>query len=167
MWDGSKFQKPATAASRNVAGNKQIKMRLLIIGLIYFGTILNAIGQEIKIERSTEKELLISPFPLHSVREFTDNRYIAIKMIELKTIIGPHPDSVGQEVVLSDFLLLVKERSDDKADESTNFWVKGQFYNPRDFKFSKADKSLTFKHGTIKNSKTTTLIVSTKEIKIK
>lgn len=135
--------------------------------MVHFGLILNAFGQSVMIERSTEKDLLISPYELHSVREFTDSKYIGIKVIEQWTAIGPHPDSVGQEAVLSDLLLLVKERFDeDKPDESTNFWIKGQFYKPGDFKFSKTDKSLTFKHGTVINSKTTTLLISAREIKI-
>jgi hypothetical protein len=143
-------------------------MRLLIIGLFYFGTILNVAGQSVKIERVTEKDILISPYELNSVRRFTDIKYITFKVIEQWTAIGAHPDSVGQEVMLSDFLFVVRERfDDDRPDESSNFWVKGKFYNPRDFKFNKADKSLTFKHGSVPKSKTTTLFVSTREIKIK
>ena len=143
-------------------------MRQLIIILIYLGTILNVIGQDIKIEKSTEKDLLISPYHLTSVREFSDSSHLAIKIIELRKNIGPHPDEVGQEVVLSNFLLLVKERFDDgRKDAATNFWINGKFYNPRDFKFIKADKLLIFKYGTDKNVKTATLIVSSKDIKIK
>jgi hypothetical protein len=145
-------------------------MRQLILGLIYFGTILTTFGQDVKIERSTEKGLLISPDPIYKVRTFTDKRYIGIKVIELHNLIGVHPDpdSVDQEVALSDFLLLVKERFDNNGpDASANFWVKGKFYNPRDFNFRNEDKSLSFKHGPIRKPKTTTLIISTKEIKLK
>ncbi len=145
-------------------------MRQLIFGLIYLGTILNTLGQDVKIERSTEKTLLISPDPIHKVRTFTDKRYIGIKVIELQNLIGEHPDpdSVDQQVVFSDFLFLVKERFDDnRPDASVNFWVKGKFYNPRDFKFRNADKSLTFKHGPVRKPRSTTLVISTKEIKIK
>lgn len=145
-------------------------MRQLILGLIYFGTILTTFGQDVKIERSTEKELLISPDPIHKVRTFTDKRYIGIKVIELQNIIGVHPDpdSLDQEVVFSDFLFLVKERFDDnRPDATAKYWVKGKFYNPRDFNFRNADKSLSFKHGPVRKPKSTTLVISTKEIKLK
>jgi hypothetical protein len=118
----------------------------------YFLAIIYAIGQDVRVERSTEKNLRISPREIYSVKEFSDSSSIGIKLIELHTVIGPHPEFRGQEVVLSDLLLLVKERSDDRPDASTDYWVRGQFYNPRDFRFNKLDKSLTFKHGTEKNS---------------
>ena len=142
-------------------------MKLLLTGfIIYSGIILNALGQNVKIERSNEKDLLISPHDIDAVRSFTDSSHISIKLIQVGNTIGAHPDNVG-DAVLSDLLLLVKERFDNKPDVSVNFWVKGQFYNPRDFKFKKADKSLSFRHGSEKNAKSTILIISTDGIEVK
>lgn len=140
--------------------------QLIITGICLLAAICGS-GQNIKVERSTEKNLLIPPQDIDAVRSFTDSSYLAIKLIQMGTTIGQHPDIVGQDALLSDLLLLVRERFDDKLPVSANFWIKGQFYNPRDYTFRKADKSLTFRHGSEKDVKSTTLFISTNGIKVK
>jgi hypothetical protein len=142
-------------------------MRRLIITIIFILTTIYAIGQSVKIERATEEKLLISPHGIDEVRTFTDSSYIMIKLIEMEKIIANHPDNFDEDAIFSDFLLLVRERFDDKPNSSANFWVKGQFYNPRDYKFKKVDRSLTFRHGTDTNVKSTTLYISAGDIKVK
>lgn len=145
-------------------------MKVLIITFLACCiTIHHVTAQDVKIERGTDKELLVSPYALNAVMDFTDSSSIAIKLIEFGNLIGAHPDDRLQEVVLSDILLIVKER-DVKAntqDSVGNFWVRGHFYNPRNYKFNPTDKSITFQHGTSKNGKTTTMIISTRDIRLK
>lgn len=138
-------------------------MKQLIVVLTYFSAIINSAGQEIKVERATMKELFVSAYSLHAVNEFKGGQ-IAIKLIETHSITG-HSDNQSQDAVVSDFLLIVKEITGENP-TNADFWVRGQFYNPRNFKFDPTDKSLSFQHGD-KKTKTTTLIISTKEIKVK
>src|SRR5690606_3088860 len=139
-------------------------MRRLILLIAYFGTIHSSTGQEIKIERATTKDLLISAYSLHSVTKFS-GRQIAIKLIEVQSITR-HPDNDSQDATVSNLLLMVKELTDDKT-SSADFWVRGHFFNPKNFKFNPTDKVLTFQHGTEKNTKTTDLIIGTSGIRVK
>jgi hypothetical protein len=147
-----------------ISGTDKQYMRRLILTLACFGTILSSTGQEIKIEKATSKDLLVSAYSLHSVTEF-NGRQIAIKLVEVQSI-TKHPDNDSQDATVSDLLLIVKELTDDKT-SSADFWVKGQFFNPKYFKFDPNDKVLSFQHGTENNTKTINLIIGTKEIKIK
>ena len=139
-------------------------MRRLILTIAYFGTVLSSTGQEIKIERATAKDLLVSAYSLHSVTEF-NGRQISVKLIEVQSI-RKHPDNDSQDATISDLLLIIRELTDDKT-SMANFWVRGQFFNPKNFEFNPADKVLSFQHGTEKNPKSTKLVIGTKGIKVK
>jgi hypothetical protein len=108
--------------------------------------------------------VLVSAHALHSVSEFNGS-HIAIKLIEVQSI-TKHPDNESQGALVSDFLLIVKEMTDDIT-SSANFWVRGQFNNPRNFKFDSANKLLSFQHETEKNTKTTSLFVEAKGITVR
>lgn len=135
----------------------------LVITLACFGTILSSTGQVIEIEKATAKDLLVSAYSLHSVTEF-NGRQIAIKLIEVHSI-SKHPDNDSQDAAVSDFLLIVKEVADDKF-LNGDFWVRGQFFNPRNFKFDPTDKVFSFQHGTEENTNTTNLVIGTTEIRV-
>jgi hypothetical protein len=141
---------------------RQLTMQILRTLTLFLASTLVLAAQEIKIERAIEKDLLVSAYSLQSVKEF-NYKHIAIKLIEVQ-FIARHPDNQNQEAAVSDFLLIVKEASDDTL-TNADFWVRGQFYNPGNFKFDQASKILSFQHGTEKKP-TTRVFVSVKEVKI-
>ncbi len=134
--------------------------------LIFCITCLSVNAQDIKI--STEKSNEINDFAnsVTEVKEFGSD-YIAVKIIVAAREIGGHPELPGKDVVLYDLYLRIQERAKDYQTIKGNFWVDGDFHNPRNFEFDPETKTLKFQEGTVENPKTTALIITATGVKIK
>lgn len=124
-------------------------------------------AQEIRVTPEASKDLNYFVNSIRGIESFNAD-YIAIKLIESGRTIGSYPELEGIDVVLFDFHISIKERIDDDAPTTTgNYWVDGNFHNPRSYKFDPVTKTLTFQHGTDKNPKSTSLQISSAGIKVK
>lgn len=125
-----------------------------------------ASAQDIKISDEKSKALNDFAYSITEVENFNSD-YIAVKLIVAGRTIVNHPDLPGLDVVFYDQYLRVQERTKDSPTVYGNFWVEGDFHNPRNFNFDPSTKTLEFQHGTDEKPKTLELILTAMGIKIK
>ncbi len=135
---------------------KQFILTFLII--LSFGFL--TIAQEISVTKEESDQLNSFANSIRNIEQFGSN-YIFIKLFECGRSIGSYPGLEGMDIILFDFYISVKERTEELPTTYATFWVDGDFHNPRNYQFEAELRTLTFEHGTDNQPKATTLTIST------
>ena len=137
---------------------------------IFFFTIIFSFShwtycQEIKVSKVTSDEINKFAESIRNVEQFKSDS-IFVKCIESGFITTDTiPGLEDQDVVLYRLLIIVKEITQNDQLKSNIFWVDGNFYNPRNYQFSRKIKLLSITTGLEENPKIVNLKVSVEEIK--
>ncbi|MGF1636386.1 MAG: hypothetical protein ACFCUU_04885 [Cyclobacteriaceae bacterium] len=142
-------------------------MKANILLLSFFLTASVMFAQGITITKEASYDINYFATTIRGVEQF-GSEYIGVKLIEVGRTVGGYPDLPGKDVVLYDFHISVKERTDNSSSTlHEHFWVDGKFHNPRNDTFDAVSKILTFEHGTDENLKTSSLKLSVNGIEIR
>ncbi len=134
----------------------------LILIMIFPSTL--SYGQDIAISQESSEEIIDFAYKISDIHIFRSTN-IYIKLFEYD-MLGGLPELEGQDLIVKDFFIYVQQRTEKTPTTKKSYWIKGGFYNPRDFEFNTDNKKLTFTFGTEKNPKTLKLLITTSEIKI-
>ncbi|MEO9534420.1 MAG: hypothetical protein ABJH69_10205 [Crocinitomicaceae bacterium] len=72
----------------------------------------------------------------------------------------------GMDVVLHKLYISIKQLINNERTAKQAYWIDGNFYNPRNYKYDSKTQRLTFQHGTDEQAKSTVITVTSTTVKI-
>lgn len=141
----------------------------LIFIVFAFVNFLNLNAQGITFEVATNSNELTLLHSIRGVERFNSQEPMptAILLIESGYLTTQKIAGLeGMDVVLHKLFISVRQLSNDGRTSEQSYWVDGNFYNPRNYKFDNRTQKLAFQHGTNELAKSTTLRLTPTAIEI-
>ena len=140
---------------------------LIFIAFILLG-FLNSNAQAINVEVADNSNELTLLKSIRGIERFNSQEPLstAILLIESGYITTEEVAGLeGMDVLLHKLFISVRQLTNDGRTSEQSYWIDGNFYNPRNYKYDGRTQMLTFQHGTEDLTQPTTLILTATGIK--
>ncbi|MEQ9378127.1 MAG: hypothetical protein RIG68_23255 [Imperialibacter sp.] len=117
-------------------------------------------AQKITVAESVDLEINSLLLSIRHAMQFDGGR-VAIRLVESAYITTDEVAGLDGDVVVHRLFISIQQMDDQEKTTHKSYWVDGNFFNPRTYKFDAATKRLTFLHGADDQPKSATLVITT------
>ncbi|MEQ9099779.1 MAG: hypothetical protein RIF36_18105 [Imperialibacter sp.] len=117
------------------------------------------LAQKITVAESVDQEINSLLLSIRNTMQFGGDR-VAIRLVESAYITTDEVAGLDGDVVVHRLLISIQQMDDQEKTTHKSYWVDGNFFNPRTYKFDTATKRLTFLHGVDEQPKSTNLVIT-------